>query len=104
MTTMTLAPANGGFAHNPYYALGTADAYDEYMAGETVDHLVRRSDEMIDAEYRSIAAELYMIGYANAVRGLVNGRRANTAAQTNVAYADAAETELAHVDLLVGAL
>jgi hypothetical protein len=90
MTTMTIAPAAGAFARDPFYALGVADAYDEYNAGETIDTLKRRADELLEADYpqtqQTVPAELYRIGYGNTVIGLMNGHIATVNAQTEVAH------------------
>ena len=87
MTTMTPeAPAPSPFANDPFYALGVADAYDEYQAGENVHTLVRRADEMLDAAPASMPASLYVVGYGNTVRGLLNGHIAQINAQAEVAH------------------
>jgi hypothetical protein len=90
MTTMTLAPAAGAFARDPFYALAVADAYDEYNAGETIDTLKRRADELLDADYpqtqQTVPAELYRIGYGNTVVGLMNAHIATVNAQAEVAH------------------
>lgn len=88
MTTMTpeaLTPSP--FASDPFYALGVADAYDEHNAGENVHDLVRRADEMLDvAPTGPVPANLYVCGYANTVRGILNGHIAQINAQTEVAH------------------
>jgi hypothetical protein len=91
MSIMTTAPANGSFASNPNFALGTADAYDEYNAGDTIDTLIRRSHEMLDSPHHSMPAELYVFGYATTVIALYNGHRATVTAQTAVAHTDHAK-------------
>jgi hypothetical protein len=47
MTTMTLAPATGGFAHHPDYYRGRADAYDD-SATRTLDQLVAIAGIAVD--------------------------------------------------------
>jgi hypothetical protein len=88
MTTMTFAPANNAFARDPFYSLGVADAYDEYQAGETIDTLKRRANELLDAEYPKTQniqpAELYRLGYTNTVIGIFNGHIATVNAQADV--------------------
>lgn len=87
MTTMTIAPAVSPFARDPFYALGVADAYDEHQAGENVHTLARRADEMLDAAPTGLVpANLYVCGYANTVRGILNGHIAMTNAQAEVAH------------------
>ena len=88
MSLMTTGTTGSGFAHNPHYATGVADAYDEYMAGTDIHTLVRRSHEMLDAPTSSIPAELYLAGYANTIVALLNGHIATITAQTNVAHDD----------------
>lgn len=89
MTTMTFAPAAGVFDRDPFYAIGKADAYDEYMAGESIDTLKRRTDEMLDADTRGqMPADLYRLGYGNAIAGLMNGHIATVNAQAEVAHRD----------------
>jgi hypothetical protein len=88
MTTMTFAPANNAFARDPFYALGVADAYDEYQAGETIDTLKRRANELLDAEYPKTEniqpAELYRLGYVTSIAGILNSHIASVNAQTDV--------------------
>jgi hypothetical protein len=88
MTTMTFAPANNAFARDPFYSLGVADAYDEYQAGETIDTLKRRANELLDAEYPKTQniqpAELYRLGYATSIAGIINGHIATVNAQADV--------------------
>ncbi|WP_330328258.1 hypothetical protein [Streptomyces pseudovenezuelae] len=86
MTIQTFAPAVSPFARDPFYAMGVADAYDEYAAGEDIHVLKRRAEEMVDADtHGSIPAELYLLGYATNVIGLMNGHIAQINAQTEVA-------------------
>ncbi|QLJ06786.1 hypothetical protein HZZ00_37800 (plasmid) [Streptomyces sp. NEAU-sy36] len=85
MTTETITPSP--FTNDPFYALGAADAYDEYNAGENVHDLVRRADEMLDvAPSGRVPANLYVCGYANTVRGILNGHITQINAQTEVAH------------------
>lgn len=49
MSIQTITPAVSPFARDPFYAMGVADAYDEYQAGEDVHVLKRRAEEMLDA-------------------------------------------------------
>jgi hypothetical protein len=86
MTTMTFSSAVSPFASDPFYAMGVADAYDEYQAGEDVHLLKLRAEEMLDAPAgHSTPADLYTVGYANTVIGLMNGHIATVAAQSEVA-------------------
>ncbi|WP_371099844.1 hypothetical protein [Streptomyces sp. PU_AKi4] len=87
MTAMTPETTTSNpFANDPFYALGTADAYDEHKAGENVHTLLRRAHEMLDAApLGPTPANLYVCGYANTVRGLLNGHMAQINAQTEVA-------------------
>lgn len=86
MTIQTLAPAVSPFARDPFYAIGVADAYDEYQAGEDIHLLKARAEEMLAADtHGSLPAELYLVGYANTVIGLMNGHIAQINAQTEVA-------------------
>jgi hypothetical protein len=87
MTTMTIAPAASAFDRDPFYAMGKADAYDEYMAGESIHTLRRRAHEMLDADTRGqMPADLYRLGYGNAIAGLMNGHIATVNAQAEVAH------------------
>jgi hypothetical protein len=83
MTTMTIANAVSPFAHDPFYALGVADAYDEHQAGDDVHLLKRRAEEMLNtpSDGRE-STDLYIVGYANTVIGLMNSHIATIAAQT----------------------
>jgi hypothetical protein len=89
MSVMTTAPAVSPFARDPFYAMGFADAYDEYAAGESIDTLKRRAAELLDADYPKTRhvqpAELYRLGYGNSVAVLMNGHIATINAQTEVA-------------------
>lgn len=89
MTTMTTEYAISPFARDPFYAMGVADAYDEYAAGESIDTLKRRAAELLDADYPKTEhvqpAELYRLGYGNSVAGLMNGHIATVDAQSEVA-------------------
>ncbi|MFC9891500.1 hypothetical protein [Streptomyces pilosus] len=74
------------FANDPFYCLGIADAYDEHKAGDNIHTLLRRADEMLDTAPTGLhPANLYVCGYANAVRGLLNGHIAQINAQAEVA-------------------
>lgn len=88
MTTMTpeaLTPSP--FTNDPFYALGVADAYDEYQAGENVHDLQRRAHEMLGAApMDSVPVSLYVCGYGNTVAGIFNGHIAQINAQTEVAH------------------
>lgn len=86
MSIQTIAPAVSPFARDPFYAMGVADAYDEHQAGEDVHVLKRRAEEMLDAQPgHSLPADLYTVGYANTVIGLMNGHIAQINAQAEVA-------------------
>jgi hypothetical protein len=86
MTTMTLNTAVSPFARDPFYAMGVADAYDEHKAGDNIHDLKRRAEEMLEADTGgSIPAELYLVGYANTVIGIMNGHIASINAETEVA-------------------
>lgn len=88
MSLMTVAPAVSPFAGDPFYALGLADAYDEHQAGEAIDTLKTRAGELLDAEYPTtgniLPAELYRLGYATGIAGILNGHIATVNAQTDV--------------------
>jgi hypothetical protein len=86
MTTMTLAPQPVGDP-DPYYA-GRADAYDD-SATLTIDELNVRA--ALHGDYHPDV--MYVLGYHDRLLEF----RMETTAVT------AAETELAHVDLMVGA-
>lgn len=64
MTTMTIAPAAGGFAHHPDYYRGRADAYDDSQT-RTLDQLVALAGAAID--YATIP---YAHGYTDRVTEL----------------------------------
>jgi hypothetical protein len=64
MTTMTLAPATGGFAHHPDYYRGRADAYDDSHT-RTLDQLVVLAGAAID--YATVP---YAQGYTDRVTEL----------------------------------
>ncbi|KIF66251.1 hypothetical protein HY68_36695 [Streptomyces sp. AcH 505] len=87
MTTMTPAPATTGDP-DPYYA-GRGDAYDD-SATLTLDQLNVRA--ALHAEYHP--ALMYVLGYQDRIIEL----------RFELAAVKAAETELAHVDLLADAL
>jgi hypothetical protein len=80
---MTITPTLGGFAGDPDYAAGRADAYDDSRT-LTLDQLHART-----AHYIQHATLARATGYADRVLEL----RMETAAVT------AAETELAHTGL-----
>lgn len=83
MSLMTFAPDTHHFAHDPEYAAGRADAYDDETS-LTVDALHARA-----ALYAEHANLLRALGYMDRIAEL---RREQTAVA-------AAETELAHTDL-----
>lgn len=86
MTVVFFEPALSPFASDPFYALGLADAYDESIAGESIDSLKRRAGELLDAEVGdSMPAELYRMGYTQGVIGIANGHIATVNAQCEVA-------------------
>ncbi|MGA5670007.1 hypothetical protein ACPCTG_31570 [Streptomyces pseudogriseolus] len=86
MSTATPDIVTNPFAADPFYALGVADAYDEYKAGEDIHNLYRRADEMLDAAPTDASpANFYVCGYANTVRGLLNTHIAQINAQAEVA-------------------
>jgi len=86
MSIQTLTPAVSPYARDPFYAMGVADAYDEHRAGENVHDLKRRAEEMLDADSRdSVPADLYILGYATTVLGLMNSHIAQTNAESEVA-------------------
>lgn len=86
MTVQTITPAVSPFASDPFYALGAADAYDEHQAGDNVHTLKQRADAMLDTPSTgSVSTDLYIVGYANTVIGLLNGHVAQINAQTEVA-------------------
>ncbi|MFF1444190.1 hypothetical protein [Streptomyces sp. NPDC058295] len=92
MSLMTTAPAVSPFANDPFYSMGIADAYDEHQAGETVDTLKQRAADMLEADTRGqIPAELYRVGYATAIAGLLNFHIATVNAQADVAHTNREE-------------
>ena len=97
MTTMTIAPTVSPFARDPFYAMGVADAYDEYQAGETIDTLKVRASLLLDAEYPRTdtvqPAELYRLGYANSIAGMINSHIATVNAQCENAQQDLARKQ-----------
>lgn len=90
MTTMTFAPAAGAFANDPFYALGTTDAHNEYADGDSIHTLKQRATQLLDAEYPTTSqvqpAELYRLGYANAVVALMNRHIATVDTQSEKAH------------------
>jgi hypothetical protein len=95
MATMTSeATTPSPFSHDPFYALGVADAYDEYMAGENIHTLKRRAEAMLDipSDGRE-STDLYVVGYANTVIGLMNSHVAEINAQTEVAQTQLARKQ-----------
>lgn len=90
MTTMTTATVISPFANDPFYALGIADAYDEHQAGETIDTLKARASALLDADYPHTGhiqpAELYRLGYATSIAGLIRSHIATVNAQSDVAH------------------
>ncbi|MFD7995570.1 hypothetical protein [Streptomyces mexicanus] len=83
---ITEATGPSPITNNPFYALGAADAYDEYQAGDNVHTLARRADEMLDAAPTGdVPANYYVCGYTNTVRGLLSGHIAMVNAQSEVA-------------------
>lgn len=86
MTIQTLATGVSPYARDPFYAMGVADAYDEHQAGHNIHDLKHRADEMLDADTRdSVPADLYLLGYATTVVGLMNGHIAQINAESEVA-------------------
>lgn len=85
MTVQTFTPPTSPYARDPFYALGAADAYDEHQAGTNVHDLLR-ADEMLDnAPTGRDSVDLYVCGYGNAVRGLLDSHIAQINAQADVA-------------------
>ena len=82
MTVQTFTPLTSPFARDPFYAMGAADAYDEHHAGVSVHDLQRRANEMLDipSDGRE-SIDLYVVGYGNAVIGLMQTHMAQIAAQ-----------------------
>jgi hypothetical protein len=89
MSLMTVTPAVSPFANDPFYALGLADAYDEHQNGTPIDVLKARAAELLDAEYPKTKhvqpAELYRIGYATGIAGILNSHIATVNSQAEVA-------------------
>ncbi|GHC37027.1 MULTISPECIES: hypothetical protein [Streptomyces rochei group] len=89
MTMPTSTPTVSPFSRDPFYAMGFADAYDEYQAGETIDTLKIRANMLLDVDYPENSevqpAELYRLGYCKSVAGLVRGHIATVNAQCEVA-------------------
>lgn len=90
MSVMTIATHAGAFANDPFYALGTADAHNEYAAGDSIHTLKQRAAELLDADYPTTSqvqpAELYRLGYANAVVALTNQHIATVNTQSEKAH------------------
>lgn len=74
------------FAHDPFYAMGKADAYDEHRAGDTVHTLQQRAEQMLDAIPAGTPGSLYAAGYATCVLGLMASHIAEVNAQADVAH------------------
>ncbi|MFE0207067.1 hypothetical protein [Streptomyces sp. NPDC058985] len=86
MTMQTFTPAVSPFARDPFYATGVADAYDEHQAGDNIHTLKARAEQMLDTPSDGREAiDLYVVGYANTVIGLLNTHIAQTNAQADVA-------------------
>ncbi|MEU5741996.1 hypothetical protein ABZ784_28890 [Streptomyces tendae] len=86
MTVQTFTPPTSPFARDPFYAMGAADAYDEHHAGHSIHDLLRRADEMLDVPSTGRdSVDLYVCGYGNAVRGLLDSHIAQINAQADVA-------------------
>lgn len=89
MSLMTPETAASAFARDPFYAMGVADAYDEYQAGESIDTLKTRASQLLDADYPKTQhvqpAELYRLGYCTSIAGLISGHIATVNAQAEVA-------------------
>ncbi|MFJ6068993.1 hypothetical protein ACIQHU_38890 [Streptomyces tendae] len=86
MTVQTFTPPTSPFARDPFYAMGAADAYDEHHAGLGIHDLLRRADEMLDIPSTGRdSVDLYVCGYGNAVRGLLDSHIAQINAQADVA-------------------
>ena len=81
MTTMTLAPAFDGFAGDPQYAQGRADAYDDETAGLTLDELSARA-----VQYAEHAPILAAFGYTDRVLEIRTEHAARTDAQIHIAF------------------
>lgn len=87
MTTMTPgAFTPSPFASDPFYALGATDARNEHAAGEDVHLLKRRADEMLEKTPTTLPSDLYVIGYATTVIGLLNGHMAQINAESDVTH------------------
>ncbi|MEU9703067.1 hypothetical protein [Streptomyces sp. NPDC047981] len=83
MSELTLTTAPGGFRHDPQYAAGRADAYDDSHT-RTLDQLIA-----IAAQYVEHGHLLRALGYCDRV----------TEVRMERAMVAAAETELAHTDV-----
>lgn len=81
MTTLTLAPANGGFTNDPAYAAGRADAHDDHNT-TPVPVLHNRIGVLVD-HHPDLA---YVLGYAARVIEIQHERAAEVAAQTELAH------------------
>lgn len=87
MTALTIAPANSAFSHDPFAALGRADAYDD-TATHTLDQLKAHALTLIDhiTPTSSTAQRLYTAGYARRIAELADEHAADIADQTHRAH------------------
>ncbi|MEU9998060.1 hypothetical protein [Streptomyces sp. NPDC050848] len=83
MSELTLTAVPGGYRHDPEYAAGRADAYDD-SHDRTLDELAT-----IAAQYVEHAHLLRALGYCDRV----------TEVRMERAMVATAETELAHTDI-----
>ncbi|MFE1230282.1 hypothetical protein [Streptomyces sp. NPDC058745] len=86
MSVLTLTPALTGDQDPSAYA-GRADAYDEHMAGVTLDELLVRVGYVV--EYHDTQ---YALGYGGRVDEIRRETRALNAAQANAAQEQSAVT------------
>jgi hypothetical protein len=86
MSIQTIAPIGGSFAHDPQYANGRADAYDDSHTLNVDELSVRAS---LHAEHGDLA---FAFGYADRVLEIRMEQAAVTAAETELAHTDHAPT------------
>jgi hypothetical protein len=89
MTTMTITPALDGYATDPHYAAGRADAYDD-EPHLTVDAQTARA-----AEYVEHAHLLRALGYMDATLERRLRHDAVTSAECLLAHTDQQDTPTA---------
>ncbi|MFF8610833.1 hypothetical protein ACF06X_33545 [Streptomyces sp. NPDC015346] len=82
MSELTLTTPVGGYRHDPEYAAGRADAYDDSHT-RTLDELIA-----IGAQYVDHAHLLRALGYCDRITELRMERETVAAAETELAHTD----------------